>query len=68
MTGAPNSIIEVVDPPGRQTVVKRLSTDKLRSLGWEPEVELDEGMERTLDWIKDGFQPITNKEAVSGNV
>lgn len=68
MTDAPLDIIEMVDAPGRQTVVKRLSTDKLRSLGWEPEVELDEGMERTLDWIKDGFQPISNKEAVSGNV
>lgn len=62
MTGASYDIIEEIDPPGMQTVVKRLSTDKLRSIGWEPQVELGEGMERTLAWIKDGFQPITNKE------
>lgn len=52
MTGAPHSLIEVVDPPERQTVVKRLSTRKIRALGWKPEVDLDEGMERTLQWVK----------------
>lgn len=62
MTGAPHDIIEEIDPPGMQTVVKRLSTEKLRSIGWEPEVELEEGMARTLAWIKEGFPPITNKE------
>lgn len=55
MTGAPLDLIEVVDAPGRQTVVKRLSMDKLRSIGWEPQVELGEGMERTLHWIKSGY-------------
>lgn len=62
MTGAPTSLIELVDPPGRQTVVKRLSTEKLRSIGWEPRVELEEGMERTLAWIMAGFPPLGNKE------
>lgn len=62
MTSAPMSIIEEVDPPDMQTVVKRLSTDKLRSIGWEPEVELGEGMERTLAWIKDGFPPLNKQE------
>lgn len=52
LTGAPTSLIETVDAPARQTVVKRLSTAKLRSLGWEPEVELREGMETTLEWVK----------------
>lgn len=55
MTGSPYSLIEEVDPPGMQTVVKRLSTKKLRQLGWGPGVDLEEGMKRTLDWIKEGF-------------
>lgn len=55
LTGAPMDLIQEVDPPGMQTVVKRLSTDKLRSLGWQPAVELGEGMERTLRWIEAGF-------------
>lgn len=49
LTGAPHSLIQEVDPPERQTVVKRLATDKLRLLGWRPEVELEEGMARMLD-------------------
>lgn len=52
MTGAPHTLIEEVDPPQRQTVVKRLSTERIRALGWEPRVDLDEGMERTLAWVK----------------
>jgi nucleoside-diphosphate-sugar epimerase len=52
LTGAPLDLIEEVDAPARQTVVKRLATGKLRSLGWEPRVELEEGMTRTLDWVK----------------
>lgn len=62
MTGAPLDLIEEVDPPGMQTVVKRLSTSKLRGIGWDPKVELAEGMQRTLDWIKAGFPPITKEE------
>jgi nucleoside-diphosphate-sugar epimerase len=42
LAGAPHSLIELVDPPSAQTVVKRLSTEKLRGLGWEPERELPE--------------------------
>lgn len=43
--------IKVIDPPEMQTVVKRLSTDKIRALGWEPEVDLIEGMVRTMEWV-----------------
>lgn len=57
LTGASESLIHEVDAPARQTVVKRLSTAKIRSLGWEPEVELWEGMERTLEWVKDTQEP-----------
>lgn len=50
---APYSLIEFVDAPARQTVVKRLSTRKLTELGWKPEVELEEGMRRTLAWVRE---------------
>lgn len=52
LVAAPHSLIEVIDPPARQTVVKRLSTDRIRGLGWRPEVDLDEGMWRTLQYVK----------------
>jgi nucleoside-diphosphate-sugar epimerase len=52
LAGAPFSLIREVDPPARQTVVKRLSTQRLRDLGWQPMVELDEGLERVLDWVR----------------
>lgn len=52
LVGAPHSLIQEVDAPSRQTVVKRLSTAKLRSLGWKPEVELPEGMRRTLEELQ----------------
>jgi len=52
LVGAPHGLIHVVEPPGKQTVVKRLGTDRIRALGWTPEVSLDEGMARTLEWVK----------------
>lgn len=51
LVGAPHSLIEEVDAPARQTVVKRLDTRKLAALGWKPEVDLAEGMRRTYDWL-----------------
>lgn len=55
MTGASTSIIQMVDAPGKQTVVKRLATEKIRQIGWKPEVDLGEGMKITLAWIEAGF-------------
>jgi nucleoside-diphosphate-sugar epimerase len=52
LTGAELSLVEYVDPPAMQTVVKRLSTERIRQLGWEPEIDLEEGMRRTLEWVK----------------
>jgi nucleoside-diphosphate-sugar epimerase len=52
LTGAPESLIELVDAPENQTVVKRLSTRRLQELGWQPEVSLREGMRATLEWVK----------------
>jgi UDP-glucuronate decarboxylase len=52
LTGADAGLIEDVPAPSRQTVVKRLATEKLRGIGWEPEVDLEEGMGLTLDWVR----------------
>lgn len=49
IAGAPHSLIQEVDAPARQTVVKRLATDRIRALGWEPHVDLEEGMRRTYE-------------------
>ena len=51
LTGADYSLIKDVDPPSAQTVVKRLSTSKLRSIGWRPTVEIEDGMQRVLAWV-----------------
>lgn len=53
LTGAPESLIEMIPAPPRQTVVKRLATEKIRALGWRPEVDLEEGMQRTLAWVRE---------------
>lgn len=53
LAGASADLIEMVDAPADQTVVKRLSNDRLRALGWEPTVELDDGMLRCLEWIRE---------------
>lgn len=52
LTGASRDLITIVDPPARQTVVKRLSTAKLRGLGWRPMVDLADGLPRVLEWIR----------------
>lgn len=50
--GAPLTLIEEVEAPPNQTVVKRLSTEKIRELGWEPWVELEEGLVIMEEWIR----------------
>ena len=52
LTGASDKLIQLIDPPGMQTVVKRLATQRIRDLGWVPEIELEEGMARTLEWVR----------------
>jgi dTDP-glucose 4,6-dehydratase len=52
VSGVPESLIELVDPPaGPAPVLERLDIEPLRDLGWRPEVELEDGMRRTLDWL-----------------
>ena len=52
IAGAPHTLIEEVDPPAMQTVVKRLSTVRLRGLGWEPEFELDDTIADIYEWVQ----------------
>jgi len=52
MADAPLSLIKEIEAPGKQTVIKRLSTEKIRGLGWEPTVDLEDGLARVYDWIK----------------
>jgi nucleoside-diphosphate-sugar epimerase len=51
LTGAPQELIEEVEPPpGR--VMTRIATERVRALGWRPEVSLDEGMRLLLDELR----------------
>ena len=53
LTGAPQELIEEVEPPpGR--VMTSIATERIRSLGWRPEVSLDEGMRRLLESLRAG--------------
>jgi nucleoside-diphosphate-sugar epimerase len=52
IAGAPEDLIVEVDAPPGQTVVKRLATGRLRTLGWAPTVELEDGMERVYEWVR----------------
>lgn len=51
IASASPSMIRVVPAPARQTPVKRLSSAKLRALGWAPTVQLRGGMERTYAYM-----------------
>ena len=52
LAGASKDLIQVVPAPAMQTIVKRLSTSRIRQLGWTPSVELEEGIEYVFDWVK----------------
>lgn len=51
---ADESLIELADPPdGYAPLIDSLDTDRLRSLGWRPEVGLEDGIRSTLDWLRE---------------
>ena len=53
LTGASEDLIEYVpDRPGHDRRYS-LGSEKVRALGWEPQVRFDEGLERTVAWYRD---------------
>jgi dTDP-glucose 4,6-dehydratase len=53
LVGADASSVEVADPPpGYSPLVEALDTDRLRSLGWRPAVDFEEGIRLTLDSMR----------------
>jgi dTDP-glucose 4,6-dehydratase len=61
LSGADESLIEyVTDRPGHDRRYS-LGSAKLRALGWEPRVRLEQGLERTVDWYRENpwwWEPI----------
>jgi len=61
LTGGDESQIEyVTDRPGHDRRYS-LSSDKVRALGWQPQVRFAEGLERTVDWYRENtawWEPI----------
>ena len=48
------SLVELADPPdGYAPFIESIDTDRLRSLGWRPEVALEDGIRATLDWLRE---------------
>ncbi len=54
VAGADVSLVEIAEPPdGYAPFTDSLDTDRLRSLGWRPEVALEDGLRTTLDWLRE---------------
>ena len=64
-TGAGEELISyVTDRPGHDRRYS-LSSEKVRALGWVPQVHFAEGLERTIDWYRDNrwwWEPIRSGE------
>jgi dTDP-glucose 4,6-dehydratase len=64
-TDRDEALIEfVTDRPGHDRRYS-LSSDKVRALGWEPRMRLDDGLERTVAWYRDNawwWEPIRSGE------
>jgi dTDP-glucose 4,6-dehydratase len=51
---ADESLVELADPPpGYAPLIESLDTDRLRSLGWRPEVALEDGLRTTVGWLRE---------------
>jgi dTDP-glucose 4,6-dehydratase len=61
LTGRDESLIEyVTDRPGHDRRYS-LASEKLRRLGWEPQVRFEQGLARTVDWYRENtwwWEPI----------
>jgi dTDP-glucose 4,6-dehydratase len=65
LTGADRSLLEHVEDRKGHDRRYSLSSDKVRALGWEPQVRLDEGLEGTVAWYRDNrewWEPIRSGE------
>ncbi len=65
LAGADASLIEHIEDRKGHDRRYSLSSDKVRSLGWEPQVRFDEGLERTVSWYRDNewwWKPIRSGE------
>lgn len=53
IAGGDQNLVEMIAAPQRQTVVKRLSTARIRKLGWSPQTALYDGMLETFEsWVR----------------
>ena len=58
LTGAPESLITFVpDRPGHDFRYG-VRSDRLRALGWTPEVPFDEGLAETVDWYREHLREV----------
>jgi dTDP-glucose 4,6-dehydratase len=65
LAGADESLIEHVTDRAGHDRRYSLSSDKVRALGWEPSVRLDDGLASTVDWYRDNawwWEPIRSGE------
>jgi len=65
LAGADASLIEHIGDRKGHDRRYSLSSDKVKSLGWEPEVRFEDGLERTVTWYRDNewwWQPIRSGE------
>jgi nucleoside-diphosphate-sugar epimerase len=52
LADAPEELIVLSEPPvGPAPTLDRLDLAGLRELGWQPEIALEDGMARTLEWL-----------------
>jgi dTDP-glucose 4,6-dehydratase len=65
LCGRDESLIEyVTDRPGHDRRYS-LGSEKVRALGWEPQVRFEEGLEQTVQWYRDNawwWEPIRSGE------
>jgi len=65
LTGKPDTLIKrVADRQGHDRRYS-LSTDKLRALGWAPQVDFADGLRDTIDWYRDNswwWRPIKEND------
>jgi dTDP-glucose 4,6-dehydratase len=65
LTGADRSLVQHVEDRAGHDRRYALDTAKLERLGWKPEVPLEEGLRRTVDWYRDHrswWEPIKSGE------